>query len=64
MAEAKTNVQLLVEGGVIDLSEMTDEQRRLINEELTQQEVEALIKARGLLKPSSPMKPSEGVWFF
>ena len=64
MATKKSNVQKLQDAGVLDTSEMTDEHHRALNEELSDDEVKALIKAKGLLRSKHPIKPSSDGGFF
>ena len=63
MATKKSNVKKLEDAGVLDTSEMTDEHHRALNE-LSDDEVKALIKTKGLLGSKHPLKPSSDGGFF
>ena len=64
MPDTKSNVEILEEAGVLDTSEMTKEDHRVINEELSEDEVKALIKTKDLLRPKYPLKPPLDDGFF
>ena len=65
MPAAKTNVEILEDAGVLDSSQMMEEDHKLINEGLTEDEVKALIKTKNLLRPAYPLQPPlHGEGFF
>lgn len=63
MADDMTNVQKMVEAGVLDVQSMTEAQNDALNS-LTDDEVQAVIKVRNLLGSKHPLKPSSDGGFF
>jgi len=57
MAQDKTNLDLLVEAGVLDSSEMSAEAQRIVNEDMTSAEVDALIATHKRFPGNPPYKP-------
>jgi hypothetical protein len=53
----KTNLELLVEAGVLDASEMSDEAKRVVNEEMGSEEVQSLITSHKRFPNNPPYKP-------
>ena len=64
MPSKKSNVKILEDAGVLDASEMTDEHHKALNDELSDDEVKALVKAKRLLSAKHPLNPSRDGGFF
>jgi hypothetical protein len=50
-----SKLQRLVESGVLDDTQLTDEQRRMIENEISDQELETLVRVGNRLRIASPL---------
>lgn len=53
----KSNLELLVEAKVLDPSDMSEEAKRVVNEEMTPQEIQGFISAHKKFPNNPPYKP-------
>jgi hypothetical protein len=55
----KTNIEILEEAGVLDSSGMSDEAKKVVNEDMPPEEVQSLITSHKRFPNNPPYKPQE-----
>lgn len=60
----KTNIEILEEAGVLDSASMSDEAKKVVNEDMSPEEVQSLITSHKRFPNNPPYKPqADGAGF-